>query len=618
MDTKPNKLENVNAGARFGLLNILYFVIWFGVLSGLAEVALPQMNELIGGRTVFLRCHTIWMSPLANVAVLGIVGLISLPLLLRLSRPMAVRIAFIVLASVVFLNVLVLEFAKLSRIHFAAKVVLAIGLAVVLQRLIARRTLGFERFVRRTTIGLVLLVLVLTVAISSHRHFLERGVITGLPDSPPSAPNVLLVVLDTVRAESMSLYGYERSTTPYLKNLAEQGVVFQNAIATSSWTLPTHASLFTGRFHYENPTGYYKPLDTTYPTLAEGLNSRGYVTGAFVANNFVCRIESGIARGFAHYEDYVASVGELARSSALIRFAFSEASWVRRLLGYHELLERLPAPRITNDFLRWVDRIPSGQPFFAFLNYFDAHQPYLPPADFAQRFGPTNQINTYLARLGREPCLPSNTTTEEIESIRNAYDGAIAYIDEDLNRLFGELRQRGILDRTLVILVSDHGEEFAEHTTLGHAKDLHIQSIRVPLVLRLPDIVPAEVTVQEPVTLRDIPATVIDILGLPDDGLFPGKSLSRYWIESKREEPENSELVLSELSRASWAVGAPAAKGAMKSLITGYMHYIRNGDGTEEVYDLRNDPAEQNDLIQIPRGVETAAQARDVLKQMIP
>jgi hypothetical protein len=489
MDTKQNKLENVNAGAGFGLLDMLYFAIWFGVLSGLAEVALPQMNQLIGGRIVFLRSHTIWMSPLVNVAVLGIVGLIALPLLLRLSRPMAVRIAFIVLASVVFLNVLVLEFARFSRIHFAAKVILAIGLASVLQRFIAWLTSDFERFVRRTTIGLVLLVLVLTVAISGYRYIQERGVVSALPDSPTSAPNVLLIVLDTVRSESMSLYGYERSTTPYLKDMAREGAVFQNAIATSSWTMPTHASLFTGRYHYENHTGFYTPLDTTYPTLAEVLSKHGYVTGGFSANNVVCCIEKGISRGFSHYEDFVASFGELARSSALIRIAFKEASWIRRLLRYHEMLERLPAPRITNDFLRWVDRIPSSKPFFAFLNYFDAHQPYLPPAKFARRFGPTNQINTYLARLGREPCLPSNTTTEEIESIRNAYDGAIAYVDEDLNRLFGELRQRGILDRTLLIIVSDHGEEFAEHTTLGHAKDLHIQSIRVPLVLRLPDIV---------------------------------------------------------------------------------------------------------------------------------
>ncbi|MHC4596947.1 MAG: sulfatase-like hydrolase/transferase, partial [Planctomycetota bacterium] len=254
MNTKQNKLEVGNVERRFRLWDMLYFVIWFGVLSGLAEIALPQMKELVGGRTVYLRCHTVWMSPVANVIVLGSVGLAALLVIVRLSRPMAVRIVFVVLASMVFVNVLVLESQILSRISFAAKVILAIGLAIALQRLISRRALGFERFVRRTTFGLVLLVLVLTVAFGGRQHFQERRIIAGLPDPPESAPNVLLIVLDTVRAESMSLYGYERLTTPYLKDLAREGTVFQNAIATSSWTLPTHVSLFTGRFHYETLT----------------------------------------------------------------------------------------------------------------------------------------------------------------------------------------------------------------------------------------------------------------------------------------------------------------------------------------------------------------------------
>ncbi|MDT8303936.1 MAG: sulfatase [Sedimentisphaerales bacterium] len=617
---KETKQIHNNAEPRFKPWDMLYFVMWFGVLSGLAEVVLPQMNQLIGGRNVFLRSHTIWMSPLANVAVLGIVGLILSPLLQRVSRPMAVRVASIVLASVVFLNTLVLEFARLSGIHFAAKVVLAVGLAVVLQRLIARWAHGFERFVRRTTIGLVLLVLVLTITISGYRHFQERGIISDLPDSRPSASNVLLIVLDTVRAESMSLYGYERQTTPYLKSLAEQGVNFEWAIATSSWTLPTHASLFTGRFNYENLTSYYEPLDSTYPTLAEVLSKHGYVTGGFVANNAFCRVEHGLARGFSHYEDYVASVKELVRSSSLIRFAFGDAcgaTWVRRMLGYYERLDRKPAPRIAKDFLRWIDRIPNGRPFFAFLNFFDAHQPYLPPVDFARKFGHTDLLGKYLTRYDHKPCLPSNTTTEEIESIQNAYDGSIAYLDYSLKRLFDELEQRNLLDRTLVILVSDHGEEFGDHSIIGHATDLHIQSIRVPLILRLPGIVPTAITVQEPVTLRDIPATVIDVLGLSGDGLFPGQSLSRYWIESKMEEPENEALVLSELSRASWAHGTPVAKGDMKSLVTGNMHYIRNGDGTEEVYDLHEDPVEHNDLIQMSRGAEAAAKARHIIEEIL-
>jgi arylsulfatase A-like enzyme len=415
----------------------------------------------------------------------------------------------------------------------------------------------------------------------------------------------------------MDLYGYERATTPYLRDLAKEGVVFQRAIATASWTLPTHVSLFTGRFHYETQTAWYRPLDATYPTLAEALTGQGYVTGGIVANTDYCRAERGLARGFAHYEDYVASAGELARSSPLIRFAFKQA-WVRRLLGYYELLGRKPAPRITNDFLRWLDRVPSGRPFFAFLNYFDAHQPYLPPAEFDERFGPTDRLGTYLARYSYGvPCSLGNTSPEEIESMRNAYDGSIAYLDYDLKRLFGELRRRGLLDRTLVILVSDHGEEFGEHGTFGHGTDLHIQSIYVPLILRLPGIVPGDVTVQEPVTLRDIPATVIDLLGLPYEGLFPGRSLGRYWLETEREEPESLDPVLSELSYAPWEASGPVSKGDMKSLVTGDMHYIRNGDGTEEVYDLRHDPAERNDLIQTPRGAEAAAHARHIIEGIL-
>jgi arylsulfatase A-like enzyme len=557
------------------------------------------------------------MSPVANMVVFGIVGLVALPVLRRLSRTMAVRIAFIVMASMFFVSILVLKSARFGQIHFAARVILSIGLSVALQRLLARRALGFERFVRRTTIIMVLLVLGLTLAVGGRQYVREQRIISTLPDSPPSAPNVLLVVWDTVRSKNMSLYGYERMTTPFLCDIAKEGTVFEQAIATSSYTLPTHVSLFTGRYHYEALTGWFRPLDATYPTLAEALTSHGYVTGGFVANTIFCVIEFGLARGFSHYEDWIASVGEFARSSALVRFTFDQA-WIRRLFGYYEQLGRKPARRITNDFLSWVDRIPSDRPFFAFLNYFDAHQPYLPPAEFARRFGCTDELNPYLVRYcyAKETCLPSNTTVEEIRSMRNAYDAAIAYLDADLNRLFDELKRRDLLDRTLVILVSDHGEEFGEHDVLGHGIDLHIPLIRVPLLLRLPGIVPDGVSVQEPVTLRDIPSTVISLLGLQDNGLFPGQSLERYWNDSRRTETERFEPVLSELSQDTSCVGTPVAKGDMKSLIVGDIHYIRNGDGAEEIYDICYDPAEHNNLIKTPRGAEAVEQARCILKEM--
>ena len=202
--------------------------------------------------------------------------------------------------------------------------------------------------------------------------------------------------------------------------------------------------------------------------------------------------------------------------------------------------------------------------------------------------------------------------------MRNAYNAAIAYLDADMNRLFSELRRRDVLDQTLVILVSDHGEEFGEHSVLGHGTDLHIQSIHVPLLLRFPASVPAGVTVDRPVSLRDIPATTMEILGLADVATFPGRSLSRHWADADRGESDPGESMLSELIHAPWdPEWTPVSKGDMKSLVTGDTHYIRNGDGSEEVYDLSHDPAERNNLIQTPHGAMAAAQARRIIEGIL-
>jgi arylsulfatase A-like enzyme len=617
---KNNKQETQCAELRFKPWDMLVFVICFSAVTGVGEVVFPIVKQILLGDPVYVNSFEIWATPLANLVIIGIVALLASPVVMRLTRPIAIRVTCTVLGSVVFLNILCLESRQtFSRIHFLPKVILAVGLAISVQRLIARRTRGFECLVKRTAVVLVFLVATTTVGVQIWQHFQKSRVISVLPDPPESAPNVLLIVLDTVRAESMSLYGYERPTTPFLESISEQGVVFQWAIVPCSWTLPTYASMYTGRFQYETGVNWRVPLDSTYPTLAEVLSSRGYATAGFVANTSYCNAERGIARGFTHYEDQITFGGRFIKSSSLIRFVLDK-NWFRQLIGYRDLLGRKRAERITDDFLRWLDIAPNGHPFFVSLNYYDAHQPYLPPEEFDEMFGPTDRLGTYLARYSHGVrCSPGNTSPEEIKALHNAYDAAIAYLDADLKRLFGKLRQRGLLDRTLVIIVSDHGEEFAEHSILGHGTDLHIQSIHVPLLLRYPASVPGDVTVQEPVTLRDIPATVIDILDLPDDDLFPGRSLSRYWADADSGELEPSDSMLSELIHApKGAEWTPVSRGDMKSLITGYMHYIRNGDGTEEVYDLRNDPTEQNDLIQTPRGAEAAAQAMHALKQMIP
>jgi arylsulfatase A-like enzyme len=459
-------------------------------------------------------------------------------------------------------------------------------------------------------------VLILTAALGGRQYFQEREDIAGLPGPPESAPNVLLIVLDTVRSQSMSLYGYERATTPFLKSLADEGVVFQLAIAPCSHTLPTHATLFTGRFQYETGANWSTPLGPKFPTLAEVLSSRGYATAGFVANTYVCNTMSGLARGFGRYEDQITFVGKFFNSSPLIRFALKQ-NWVRKLIGYRDLLGRKRVNRITDDFLQWFDRIPGGRPFFAFLNYYDAHQPYLSPEEFDGMFGPTELLGTYLGRYNHGvPCSHDNTSAEEIQALHNSYDAAIAYLDAGLKRLFGELERRNLLERTLVFVVSDHGEEFGEHSVFGHGTDLHIQSIHVPLLLRYPASIPAGVAVDKPVSLRDVPATTMEILGLAETETFPGRSLSRYWTGTDQSQSEPDESMLSELIYAPWdPEWAPVSKGDMKSLVTGEMHYIRNGDGTEEVYNIRADPEEQNNLIQTPRGAEAAAEARRIIEE---
>jgi arylsulfatase A-like enzyme len=417
----------------------------------------------------------------------------------------------------------------------------------------------------------------------------ERRAIGSLPDPPAGAPNVLLVILDTVRALSLSVHGYSRPTSPELAKVANQGVRFLHAQSPAPWTLPSHASLFTGREAHQLPTDWYVPLDDRDLTLAEGLAASGYLTAGFVANLPYTNREVGLARGFQRYEDWPLSLGQLAISSSLVR-AITSNDRLRRLLGNHELVVRKRAPDINQAFLAWLDRRQgAGRPFFAFLNYYDAHTPFVPPEPFRSRFAP--------AGAPFHPDLPRRTEDvawdpELIQGARNAYDGAIAYLDHHVGRLLAELERRGVLDRTLVIITSDHGEEFAEHGLFSHGNSLYLPALHVPLVIRFPGRVPAGLTVPTPVSVRDLPATVVELLELPTPPAFPGRSLVRLWKGDS-----TPDLIFTEVRHApklpAWY---PSTIGDLLGVQEGMLRLIRNGDGRLEVYDLAADPEERHDL----------------------
>ena len=392
---------------------------------------------------------------LAIVALFGLLGRFWSP---RRSRLLALFISVSALA----LNLLMLV---PGLAHFAAAL-LAAGLGIQTTRLVPRRANTVRRLMRRSTLWLM------------------AGWIVGGPlmwmslrpaTAPPAAavspqsplPNVLLITLDTVRAANMSLYGYSRSTTPSIDRFAERGVVFEHAFATAPWTLPSHASMFTGRWPHELSAGFATPLDGTHPTLAEFFGGRGYATAGVVGNLQYCGADTGLVRGFDTYIDYPRSLGEVASSSTLVRTVANNFR-LRRLIQNDQHLDRVSAEQLNTRALSWISD-QGDMPFFLFLNYFDAHEPYLPPPPFDRRFGAGRQYGRHspLHHWLWNPAIGHGKmgNAERPEEI-DAYDGSLAYLDYHVGALLDALEIRGILNDTLVVTTSDHGGEFAEHSVV--------------------------------------------------------------------------------------------------------------------------------------------------------
>jgi arylsulfatase A-like enzyme len=306
----------------------------------------------------------------------------------------------------------------------------------------------------------------------------------------------------------------------------------------------------------------------------------------------------GMARGFVHFEDHQAA----SVSGAL------EVTWGGRLLmGASRLMARAlgdptgltplkRAPDVLGPLLEWIDK-GRGRPFFATVNLMDAHSPYLAPREFAARFGvpPRRGLAERIrSRLAGGPAPSAEERQRTWLNRQRIYDACIAYLDHELGRLLDELDRRGRLANTIVIVTSDHGEEFGEHGTVSHGHSLYWPALHVPLIIWYPGGVPSGTRVEQPVSLRAVPATIASLAGIAGDLPFPGLPLSRFWTDSA----PAPDTVLAELSPPPGPRGpGPVGKGPMKSLVSGRLHYIRNGDGSEELYDVDADPFERTNLV---------------------
>ena len=397
-------------------------------------------------------------------------------------------------------------------------------------------------------------------------------------------PNVVLITLDTVRPDHLSLYGYSRPTSPNLDRWARQGVVFDNAVSASSWTLASHASIFTGLLPHQHGADWARPLDTSRWTLAQALRSRGYETAGFTSNLEYGEAGWGLGRGFEVYDDAKNSVPHnLAATLAgglLIQPLYGS-------LARHDFLERRDASDMNRDVIQWFKH-RSGEPFFLFVNYFDAHSPYFAPPPFDRRFGQTSKAVLDKAwPIMDQADFSRPLSDQERQSLVDAYDNCLASLDDQVGKLLAFLASRPEWSNTIVIITSDHGEAFGEHGAYNHGWNLNRETIHVPLII-FGSGVPSGMRLADTVSVRKLFPTVLD-LTLGEKPPFSRVSLRRFWTPGFRPQPFD-ETAISEL------VSRKAGVPGYISLTTPEWQYIENPQGRQELYQWASSPEERVNL----------------------
>lgn len=440
------------------------------------------------------------------------------------------------------------------------------------------------------------------------------GPVTGPAPGLPVAvglprPNLALIVLDTTRADRLSLYGHAQPTSPFLDELAKDATVYDDAISPAPWTLPTHASLFTGQLpSVHDATTEHRYLDDRFVTLAEILQRAGYDTAGFSSNSVAGSIYN-LQQGFARFED-VWRLRAKAGDDPLVRIL---PTAVLRWLETGTTEGDKGAGLVNGLVEGWLEgRASAGdrRPFFFFVNYVEAHLPYSAPEPWRSQFlrGPltprlaavtsADASDVVFQLMGTDQKL----TEEELQRIGELYDAGLAYQDFRLRELVGTLAQRGLLDDTLLVIVSDHGENLGDHGgLLSHAFSVHQTLVRVPLVVRLPALFPRGAHIPGPVSTLSIFATLLAAAHVDPDSAWPpaagplplGEADGRRHAVSEYGLPVYELGLLANEARGTdirrFAVRQRAVQDASHKLVL-------PSEGPARLYDLAQDPAEDHPL----------------------
>ena len=306
-----------------GSRDVLILAAWSGLAAGLLEVGTRILCRWIypTNRLYQVSRHFVWLAPLTYLVLFLAMGLV----LAAITRLWPHRGGWLGRRLIVACTLEPALMVAGPQIYAEAWMILALGTASRLVPFLERNPIGLRRWLLWSFPGLLGVVMVMAGSLVAGDWLKERReAMRPLP--PADSPNVLLIVLDTVRADHLHLYGYHRATTPKLEQLANRGIRFETVRATAPWTLPSHASMFTGRLPHELGVEWGTPLREKYPTLAEYLGSHGYATAGFAANTLFCSYDTGIDRGFTHYEDYELGPRAAVKTAVVVDVGFECAA----------------------------------------------------------------------------------------------------------------------------------------------------------------------------------------------------------------------------------------------------------------------------------------------------
>jgi arylsulfatase A-like enzyme len=378
---------------------------------------------------------------------------------------------------------------------------------------------------------------------------------------PAQSPNVILIVMDAVRAGHLSCYGYERRTSPHIDGFASQATLYTKAIASAPWTIPSHASLFTGKDPFQHGAHRMKvneyikknPLPPSHLTLTEMFDREGYVTAAIVANDGFLSPRWGFDRGFQTYE-------------------MSSAN----------------GDSVNHRIFHWLESV-EGKPFFLFINYMDAHQPYnTTPRDglLDVPLDPDEKLPSRLLKMalqGRDR-YPERLVSRVIDQ----YDTAIANLDEHLSQLFNKLESLDVYDNSIIVLMSDHGEAFWDHQFVQHGNDVYQEEVWIPLIIKEPEQAEPGRN-EEVISESDIARLILQFL--------PEGTEQRYMSEFPNSMGNHPVISENYYSLKQMQIDRSRFERIRTAVYDWPNKYIHSSKGESELYNLDDDPGETRNLI---------------------